>query len=258
MPSASSTPTRSRPSTTRARSSSFDAENGRLDAAIAQHPAGRHARARAGSEDKDARYGWFWQLKNLPDAPESRYLYAVLAGHDFQEGLKNYRDLVYLSGTLARWDDSMVAFEDMIETRERAYAERLPRADALLASGAVDKLQQRDAALEARSCARIETPGTTWRALGHRRREREQWARVQRLEAAALRAAPPETPENAELRARLALVKGVLFYRLNDAYGARLWQEQRGAQGPRSGAARGAEPLDPRRARAQERAGQHR
>ena len=32
----------------------------------------------------------------LPDAPESRYLYTVLAGHDFQEGLKNYRDLSYL------------------------------------------------------------------------------------------------------------------------------------------------------------------
>ena len=78
-------------------------------------------------------YGWFWQLKNLPDAPESRYLYAVLAGHDFQEGLKNYRDLVYMGGTLERWDGDMVAFEDMIGTREAAFAERLPRADALLA-----------------------------------------------------------------------------------------------------------------------------
>jgi len=85
------------------------------------------------AKDLGARYGWFWQLKSLPDAPESRYLYAVLAGHDFQEGLKNYRDLVYLNGTLERWGDSMGAFQDMIETRERAYAERLPRADALLA-----------------------------------------------------------------------------------------------------------------------------
>ena len=40
-------------------------------------------------------------------------------------------------------------------------------------------------------------------------------------------AARPATPDNAELRARLALVKGVLFFRLNDAYGARLWQEHR-------------------------------
>ncbi len=56
--------------------------------------------------------------------------------------------------------------------------------------------------------------------------EREQWARVQRIEGAL--AGAPDTPDNADLRARLALVKGVLLYRLNDAYGARLWQEHRG------------------------------
>ena len=102
---------------------SFDAENARLDAAIARIRQGRHAQARPATRTRagEELYGWFWQLKNLPDAPESRYLYAVLAGHDFQEGLKNYRDLVYLGGTLAKWDDNMVAFEDMIETREHAY-----------------------------------------------------------------------------------------------------------------------------------------
>ena len=36
---------------------------------------------------------------------ESRYLYHLLAGHDFQEGLKNYRDLAFLGGTLSRWQD---------------------------------------------------------------------------------------------------------------------------------------------------------
>src|SRR5208283_333599 len=51
------------------------------------------------------------------------------------------------------------------------------------------------------------------------------WARIQRMEAAL--AGAPDTAENAELRERLALVKGVLFFRLNDAYSARLWEEQR-------------------------------
>src|SRR2546429_4668402 len=98
---------------------SFDAENGQLDEAIARIEKGDLLERVLGSES-GARYGWFWQLKSLPDAPESRYLYAVLAGHDFQEGLKNYRDLVYLNGTLERWGDSMGALEDMIETREHA------------------------------------------------------------------------------------------------------------------------------------------
>ena len=147
----------------------------------------------------------------------------MLAGHDFQEGLKNYRDLVYLNGTLERWGDSMGAFQDMIETRERAYAERLPRADALLASGAVEKLQQRNVTL-ANELRTIETQ-RDMAALGTTA-EREQWARMRRVEAAL--AGAPDTPENADLRVRLALVKGVLQFRLHDAFNARLWQEHRG------------------------------
>src|SRR5579862_4406523 len=201
---------------------SFDTENQRIDEAIARIQSGdmlEHVL----SKEQGARYGWFWQLKNLPDAPESRYLYQVLAGHDFQEGLKNYRDLVYLSGRLDTWDDNMVAFQDMIETRDRAYAERLPRADTLLASGAVEKLQQRNVVL-ANELRTIETQHDM-AALGTAS-ERVQWARVQRVEAAL--AQQPDTPENADLRARLALVKGVLQFRLNEAFNARLWQEHRG------------------------------
>jgi hypothetical protein len=43
--------------------------------------------------------GWLWQLQKLPDAPQTRYLYHLLASHEFQEGLKNYRDLGSCSAT---------------------------------------------------------------------------------------------------------------------------------------------------------------
>lgn len=202
---------------------SFDAENVRLDGAIAAIKKGdmlEHVLAKERSAE--AQYGWAWQLKSLPEAPESRYLYMLLAGNDFQEGLKNYRGLTSMSETLERHADDMVAYQDMIDTREHAYAERLPRADALLASGAVDKLQQRDVALE-NELRSIEAQHDV-ASLGTGE-EREQWARIQRVEAALNGA--PDNAGNAELRARLALVRGVLFFRLNDAYGARLWQEHR-------------------------------
>jgi hypothetical protein len=209
---------------------SFDAESVRLDEAIARIEKGdmlRDVLAKDKDEERDANpvapRGWFRDLKSLPAAPESPYLYAVLAGHDFQEGVKNYRDLVYMSGTLERWGDSMVAYQDMIETRERAYAERLPRTDALLASGAVGKLQQRDMALE-NELRSIESQHDV-AALGTPE-EREQWARIERMEAAL--AAAPGTPENAQVHERLALVKGVLYFRLDEAFGARLWQAHRG------------------------------
>ena len=202
---------------------SFDVENGRLDAAIARVRAGGMldevlARDRTAS----APSGWLQQLRDLPQAPESRYLYTVLAGYDFQDGLNNYRDLKYLDGLLGRWDQSMGAFQDMIATRERAYAERLPRTDALLASSAVAQLEQRDVELTGRLHI-IESQHDV-AALGTDE-ERDQWARIQRIEAAL--AGAPDTPDNADLRERVALVKGVLYYRLNDAFNARLWQEHR-------------------------------
>jgi hypothetical protein len=205
---------------------SFESENVRLDQAIDRIEHGDLLRTVLTEQSADASplapHGWFRDLKKLPDTAESPYLYVLMAGHDFQEGIKNYRDLVYMNGTLDRWGDSMEAFRDMIDTRERAYAERLPRTDALLASGAVEQLQQRGAALE-NQLHTIQAQGDV-AALGTEA-EREQWARVQRVEAGL--AAAPDTPENAELRERLALVKGVLYFRLNEAYGARLWQEQR-------------------------------
>ena len=201
---------------------SYDKESGTLDAAIDRIREGSLLNDLLSSETQDAQHGWFWQLKNVPEAPESRYLYTVLAGHDFQEGLKNYRDLAFMGHTLDRWNDSMEAFGDMIDTREHAYAERLPRTDQLLASGANDKLQQRRADLELRLNTIESTQDVS--SLGSPE-ERDQWARIQRLDAAL--AGTPATPQNAELRDRLRLVKGVLLFRLNDSFKARLWQQRR-------------------------------
>ncbi|GAC1458288.1 MAG: hypothetical protein PVSMB6_17240 [Steroidobacteraceae bacterium] len=206
---------------------SFNSEDGRLDAAIARIEQGDMLkRVLAADQERGGervpRAGWFWQLKDVPDAPESRYLYAVLAGHDFQEGLKNYRDMVFLRGTLARWSDSMDAFQDMIDARERAYAERVPRAQALLGSGAVDRLQQRDVALQ--NELRDVVARHDVAALGTAA-ERAQWARMRRVEAAV--GGAPDTPENPDLHGRLALVKGVMQMSLEDAWNARLWQVQR-------------------------------
>jgi lipopolysaccharide biosynthesis regulator YciM len=199
----------------------FSAEDTRLDDAIGRIRDGKMLDD-ALSSDKDGHYGWFWQLKDVPEAPESRYLYTLLAGHDFQEGLKNYRDLTFMGKTLDRWGDNMEAFGDMIDTRERAYAQRTPKVDALLASGAVDKLAQRRTDLE----TRVNTieKDTDVAALGSDE-ERGQWAKIQGMEAAL--AGAPDTPENAELRERVKLVKGVLYFRLNDSFKARMWQQRR-------------------------------
>jgi hypothetical protein len=200
---------------------SFVGESQRIDSSIAKIGEVRMLDALL-TEDSDQRHGWFWQLKALPDAPESRYLYTVLAGNDFQEGLKNYRDLDYLGGQLKRWDENMEIYTDMVATREKAYADRMPRTDALLASNQVENFETQRAGLQSRLKEVI--AGNDVAALGTAE-ERGQWQRLLQLEEAA--AAAPDSPELAAQRDKLRLIKGVLQWRLTQSFRERLWNENR-------------------------------
>lgn len=53
--------------------------------------------------DIDSEKGWMWRLRDLPDAPETYFLQALLAEHRFQESIKNYRDARLLSRSLDAW-----------------------------------------------------------------------------------------------------------------------------------------------------------
>jgi hypothetical protein len=150
---------------------SFDSETTNIDASLGEIDDGTML-DKLLQRDANDQVGWFWQLKEVPNAPESRYLYHLLAGHDFQEGLKNYRDLAFLGSTLARWQDSIVAFDDMIATRNRAYAERVPQADAVLSSGRLDQYGA-DRANAGGQLDQIES-GLDVAALGTAE-ERDQW-----------------------------------------------------------------------------------
>ena len=85
----------------------------------------------------------------------------------------------------------MEAFGDMIDTRERAYAERLPRVDALLGSGAVEQAA-RSARASSRAGSTRSRAAQDVAALGSAE-EREQWARIQRSRPRWPRA--PDTQE---------------------------------------------------------------
>ncbi|MGB8328261.1 MAG: hypothetical protein WCE48_11885, partial [Steroidobacteraceae bacterium] len=199
----------------------YDTETRRLDQSIEKLRGGKLLDDLLAKEEATGRYGWFWQLAALPDAPESRYLYALLADHDFQEGLKNYRDLAYLDRTLTRWTDNLAVYGDMIDTREKAYAVRVPRADALLAAGGAEKLRRRREELGVRLEA-VERDGDV-AALGTAR-QRDQWARVRRIEDAL---AAQGTAADPDLAAKARLVKGVLLWRLQASRKERLWRERR-------------------------------
>ena len=62
--------------------------------------------------------------------PHASHLTQVMAGHEFQEAFKNYRDLRFLDRNLKDWEDKLGVFGDMLDNRRRAYAERLPAVQA--------------------------------------------------------------------------------------------------------------------------------
>jgi hypothetical protein len=166
--------------------------------------------------------GWYWQLEQLPEGPEARYLFHLLAKHEFQEGLKNYRDLNYLHKNLDTWQGSIDVYENMLETRKQAYAERLPRVDDALARADLDGMVNQK--LEFDSTLNNIEESHDWLAVSTSS-EFEMWGEITGLEGTpALRA---DIPEADEVRDKVQLLKGVLQWQLEREFKDRLWRIRR-------------------------------
>ena len=169
--------------------------------------------------------GWFWRVRRLPDTPEGRYLEELLASHDFQEGLKNYRDLRFLARNLDAWAGSIGVYRDMLATRRRGFAEQLPRA---IAGGRALQVEQLRAAQgrEARELDRIEREGDAG-ALAPER-ERTLAARLERVRAGLEGLGEPAQREAAHEKYRL--LRGLLAWDQSAQYSARLREQQKALQ----------------------------
>jgi len=195
----------------------FTAESSRLDESIASIRQGGLIETIVKNESKN-QLGWFWQLAALPDAPESRYLFHLLARNEFQEGLKNYRMMRYMERNLDGWATSIDAFDDMLATREQRYAEKVPVVEEKLKSVDVEELQRRRTEYESR-VASAESTGD--RAALGTPRERAVWAQVGEMEAVLATAG--DDPDANEAREKLRLIKGVVYWQMNDGFKARAW-----------------------------------
>jgi tetratricopeptide (TPR) repeat protein len=200
---------------------SYDAETARLDQSIEEIRRGSLL-DRLLTDDKQDALTWYWQLKTIPDAPESRYLYQLLASNEFQEGLKNYREINFMGRNLDAWREDLAAFDDMIDTRGQAYDEEVPKADALMSTTDLAALTQQRVDFESR-IDNIEKSNDV-AAMGTADEQRN-WASLKRIEAYLDR--HPHDPDLAEMRDRLRFLKGVMYWRLSQSFKARLWNERR-------------------------------
>lgn len=200
----------------------FREEGDRLEQSIQAIKAGRMLDAIL-QNDAPGAQGWYWQLTALPDAPETRYLYHLLASNEFQEGLKNYRDLMAMQRNLGAWRQSLAAFNDMIETRRRSHVENQPMLKQVLGGVDIDKLEAGRNELESRLSSIERDSDVVGLANAS---EHTKWMKIQRIES-ALESADPADPAVQEMREKARMLKGVVYWELSAGYKARLWREKK-------------------------------
>jgi hypothetical protein len=110
----------------------------------------------------------------------------------------------------------------MIDTRQHAYDEEVPKADAVMAATDLDALTQKRVEFESRINA-IEKSNDV-AALGTPDEQRT-WERIKRIDDFAQM--HPDDPDLAEMRDKARLLKGVMYWRLSESFKARLWNERR-------------------------------
>jgi len=196
---------------------SFGHELARVDASIGSIEGGEFLHALAREEirhDKE----WVIRLRSLPEAPETFYLMALMASHEFQTALQNYLDLEDLRKRVVSWQRSLDSFDDMLRLRRDYYEPLLPGIDGefrKLDAQMRLRLEQRKHAGQ-RLQQMLTAPRPEYLATADERMLR---SRLEELEAALAEAG---SPAEAALRLRARRLKGILTWELETRYHERL------------------------------------
>jgi tetratricopeptide (TPR) repeat protein len=161
---------------------------------------------------------WVIRLRSLPDAPETFYLTALMASHDFQTALQNYLDLEDLRKKLVSWQGGLDSFEDIVRLRRQYYEPLLPEVDRQfrkLDAQIQLRFEQRKH-LDQRLQHLLIAPRPDYLATTE---ERLLAARIDRLEAVLL---GQSHPHGETLRQRIRRLRGVLTWSLLTRYHQRL------------------------------------
>jgi hypothetical protein len=201
---------------------SFGREHGALDESIAAIRSGAFLDALL-ELNPGAEMGWFWRLHALPALPHPTHLAPVLATHEFQEAFKNYRDLRFLADNLTEWQGKLGVYRDMLDTRRRAYAERLPQVRARAGASGLDGLRaRRDALATEVARAEADADGIAYADAP----QLELLARIERVRNAAT----GSDPEMDRARERLRLAAGALTWELAQHRPERGWKAHQDLQ----------------------------
>ncbi len=198
---------------------SFDTEINRLDVAIESARDGTMITALLETDDPQIAR-WYWQLENIPDTTQARYLYHLIANHELQDGLRNYRDLIALQQHLDRWVGKLEAFDDMVATRWVAYEQRLAPTNSQLDAVELDQHFANRDRLVAELEVIEQTRDVAGLATGN---ENFLWQLLQSLEDHPAW----QAEDMSEAREKYRVLKGFLSWESDRKFKYRLWQQKR-------------------------------
>jgi len=165
-------------------------------------------------QDKD----WVVHLRSLPEAPETFYLLALMASHDFQTALQNYLDLEDLCSKLEAWQTSLDSFEDIIALRRAYYEPLLPEIDLQFRKldAQVRLRQEQRKHLDDRLQQLLIVPSADSLATSDERRI------AARLEQLSTRLQSANDSESEALRRRAGRLRGAIAWNVETQYHQRL------------------------------------
>ena len=147
----------------------------------------------------------------LPAADEPRYLYSLMAEHQFRNALQGLRDLDAMAQLLDAWSNSLLTFEDMLTAHRERFVSRRQLIDATAD-------QQRLAALRAadqQASEQLKTIREAQDVMGlASEREKQMAARLERVKQHAA----PGSPEYRQAR----FLSGVLAWNVEAEFGTRM------------------------------------
>ena len=168
--------------------------------------------------------GWFWNAELLPKTPEMHYLSNLMAQHDFDEAIKNLRDLNFLKAKLERWQNELPAFSYMLDLRRKTYDSQLGSlTPEKTLNHVIDVRTTRDRYVD--DLKQIEANNDAL-AL-ETEKEHKQFTRLASVEKQIwhLSNNPGFGQARAEkYRERYEFLKGVLEYKIRTTYAERVWK----------------------------------
>ena len=203
---------------------SFEQEDAKLDESISAIKSGQMTQALL-ADNPGHDMGWFWYIRAVPAMPHASHLAHVLAQHEFQEAFKNYRDLLFLSANLEQWRDKLGVFENMLDNRRKAFADRLPQVTEKTRDTGISALQSRQAALQTQL-----TDGLS-AADGVAFADARQLELLARSSSAQnLIMSHPGDADFSAAQQRVRLARGALFWQLAQQYPQRSWDASKDLQ----------------------------